>query len=293
MRGMSAPCDEVSAKPQQGGQIMRGLIALLVDRITYGIGLIMRRPLAFLLRVGTARMLARPERPWEIRRGVETIDYNNNLLLIRASIDDVARALADRTDRWERDVVGREIVLGRFGAFVFRLRGHAWTVVVLEARPELGGWALLIRIGEQTRALSNFLKTRAIYYWVGDTTCTVGYELYENGELLEKLSATEGGSPDDTFSSRLRDLKRQDIRNIWLFSRQFLVDQDAFEPGISFSYFIDHTEYRRRQDTPRPGDSVRIVNDGFSMWMPDGSRSQPSIPPIERADYLVLRPMTG
>jgi|RhiMethySRZTD1v2_1073278.scaffolds.fasta_scaffold107081_2 hypothetical protein len=251
----------------------------------------MRRLIAFLLRMVAARIAARPEPPWESRRGVATIDYNNSLLLIRAPIDDVARALADRTERWQRDVVGREIVLGEFGAFVFRLQGHGWTVVVPEVRPELQGWALLTGISEQTRTLSGFLKTRAIYYWVGDTSGTVGYELYEDGELLEQLSATEGGDSNDTFSSQLRDLKRRDIRNIWRFTEQFLVDQDAFEPGISFRYFIDHTEYRLRQETPQPGDRVRIVNDGFSVWMYDGSRSQPSVPPIERVDYLVLRPI--
>src|SRR5262245_2881468 len=272
---------------------MRGPTALLVNVITYGIGRVMRRPIAFLLNMVAARMAARPEPPWESRRGRQTIDYNNNLLLVRAPVDDVARALADRTERWERNVVGREIVLGQFGAFVFRLRGHSWTVVVPEVRPEWQGWALLIGITEQTRALSRLLRTRAIYYWVGDTSGTVGYELYENGELLEKLSATEGGSPDDTFSSRLRDLKRRDVRNIWRFSHQFLVEQDAFEPGIAFEYFIDYTEYRRRRHPHRPGDLVRIVNDGFTMWMPDGSRSQPSIPPMERVDYLALRPIAG
>jgi hypothetical protein len=275
---------------QQGGQAMRRTILILLGMIVGLVGLIAAKIPA---RIAAWIATRADRRPWENRRGQQTIDYNNNLLLIRASIDDVAHALADRTERWERDVVGREIILGQFGAFVFRLRGHSWTVVIPEVRPELQGWALLIGISEQTRALSGLLKTRAIYYRVGDTSATVGYELYENGELLEKLSATEGGSPDDTFSSRLRDLNRRDIRNIWRFTDRFLVDQDAFEPGISFQYFIDHTEYRRRQEAPRPGDRVRIVNDGFSFWMPDGSRSQPSIPPIERVDYLVLRPIAG
>jgi hypothetical protein len=253
----------------------------------------MRRTIFRLLGMFAARIAARAERqPWESRRGRQTIDYNNNLLLVRAPIDDVAQALADRTERWERDVVGREIVLGQFGAFVFRLRGHSWTVVVPEVRPsEWQGWALLTGIVEQTRALSGLLKTRAIYYWVGDTSGTVGYVLYENGELLEKFSGTEGGSPDDTFSSRLRDPKRRDLRKIWDFSYQFLVDQDAFEPGITFEYFIDYSGYQRH--THQPGDRVRIVNEGFSWWMPDGSRSQPSIPPIEQVDYLALRPIAG
>src|SRR5215470_14307862 len=65
--------------------------------------------------------------PWESMRGSWTIDYNNSLTLIRAPIDDVARALTDWTKRWEKDALGRDIVLGeQGGAFVFRLRGHTW-----------------------------------------------------------------------------------------------------------------------------------------------------------------------
>jgi hypothetical protein len=63
--------------------------------------------------------------PWESRRGFWTTDYNNSLTLIHAPIDDVVDALAGRTERWERDVLGRDIVLSeQGGAFVFRLRGH-------------------------------------------------------------------------------------------------------------------------------------------------------------------------
>jgi hypothetical protein len=44
--------------------------------------------------------------------------------------------------RWlivrERDILGREVVLGRQGVFLFRLRGHIWTEIVLEPRPTIG-----------------------------------------------------------------------------------------------------------------------------------------------------------
>ena len=215
--------------------------------------------------------------PWESKRGSWTTDYNNSLTLIRAPIDDVVDALADRTDRWERDVLGRDIVLGeQGGAFVFRLRGHTWTEVVLEQLKPI--WSL----GEQ--ALSRQLKTRVIDYSVSDTSGSIGYSLYEHGELLEKLSALEGGSdmPEaNMFSSSLRHLKRDDIPNIWAFTRQFLVDQDAFDPGIDFAYFLG----RWRGDVPA-GDRHRIVNPGFTFMMPDGPVV--SVPPIERIDYLAL-----
>jgi hypothetical protein len=217
--------------------------------------------------------------PWESMRGSRTTDYNNSLTLIHGPIDHVVDALAGRTDRWERDVLGREIVLGeQGGAFVFRLRGHTWTEVVLEPLKPI--WS----IGEQ--ALSRLLKTRVMRYSVSDTSGYIGYSLYENGELLEKLSALEGGSdvPEaNTFSSSLRDLKRDDISNIWAFTRQFLVDHDAFDPGIDFTYFLGAW----RADRPlSPGDRQRVVNPGFTFIKSDGPVV--SVPPIERIDYLAL-----
>src|SRR5215468_239252 len=149
--------------------------------------------------------------PWESMRGSWTTDYNNSLTLIRAPIDHVVDALANRTERWERDVLGRDIVLGeQGGAFVFRLRGHTWTEVVLEPLKPI--WSL----GEQ--ALSRLLKTRVIPYSVSDTSGSIGYRLYENGELLEELSALEGVSDEraNRFSSKLRDLRSR-VHSVWVF----------------------------------------------------------------------------
>jgi len=217
--------------------------------------------------------------PWESMRGFWTTDYNNSLTLIRAPIDQVVDALADRTERWERDVLDRDIVLGeQGGAFVFRLRGHTWTEAVLEQLKPI--WSL------REQVLSQLLKTRVIDYSVSDTSGSIGYSLYEHGELLEKLSALEGGSdmPEaNMFSSSLRHLKRDDIPNIWAFTRQFLVDQDAFDPGIDFEYFLGAW----RADRPHsPSSRFRIVNPGFAFVTASGRVV--SIPPIERIDYLAL-----
>jgi hypothetical protein len=215
-------------------------------------------------------------KPWESSRGRWTTDYNNSLTLIRAPVDDVITALADRTERWERDVLGRDIVLGeQGGAFVFRLRGHSWTEAVLEPFGPI--WSL------PKQSLSRLLNTRVIHYSVSDTSGYIGYSLYENGELLEELSVLEGGSDEgpNTFSSRLRDLERDDITNVWDFTYEFLVDQDAFDPGIDFAYFLG----RWRGDVPA-GNRHRIVNPGFTFMMSDGPVV--SVPPIERIDYLAL-----
>jgi hypothetical protein len=139
-------------------------------------------------------------------------------------------------------------------------------------------------LGEQ--ALSRQLKTRVIDYSVSDTSGYVGYSLYENGELLERLSALESGSNElegsNSFSSSLRDLKRDDITNIWEFTRRFLIDQDAFDPGIDFAYLLGAW----RGDRPHSGTRFRIVNPGFTLVT--ASDRVVSIPPIERIDYLAL-----
>src|SRR5262245_61577882 len=162
--------------------------------------------------------------PWESVRGSWTTDYNNSLTLIRSPIDDVVEALANRTERWERDVLDQDVVLGeQGGAFVFRLRGHSWTEAVLQR---------LMRIWSPgAQDLSRLLVRQVIDYSVSDTSGYIGYRLYDNGMLLEELSVLEGGSDVhvNTFSSRLRDLKLEDIANAWRFAREFLVDQDAFD----------------------------------------------------------------
>lgn len=218
--------------------------------------------------------VARAETPWENRRGFETIDYNNSCVLIRASIDEVGNALADRAERWEQNVLAKEIVVDKEGAFIFRLRGHSWTEVVIEPFPA--------ETWEQE--LSSRLATSVISYAVSDTTGSVGYRLYEKGELLEQLDATDNGSggadSDTRFSSRLRSLKRGDMKDIWRFTEKFLVDQDAFEPGINFTYFLGRKSYR-------PGDRLMVVNPGFTLVT--GQQSVVSTPPIERVDYLALR----
>jgi hypothetical protein len=213
--------------------------------------------------------------PWESRRGIESTDYNNSLILVRASMDQLANALAPHTTRWERDVLGREIVLNRSAAFVFRLRGHGWTIIA----PTSFGPGLPTQAKEQE--LSRLLNTRVISYWVTDTCGGIGYQLFENGQQLEAFVGMESGDKPgkgSKFFSQLRKITLKNIRNIWGFSREFLISQDTFEPGISFDYFIGHQDYGH--------DAVmRIENPGFTTVY-GMEREVTSTPPIERVDYF-------
>jgi hypothetical protein len=213
------------------------------------------------------------EELWENRRGAYTTDYNNTLALIRASVEEVARALAGQTGRWDQDVLDKEIVAGEEGAFIFRIRGHVWTEAVAEP------WKSGLE-----QALSSRLATRVISYTVSDTVGAIGYSLYERGELLEEHSATDNGSgrasSDTIFSSRLRSPKQAEIDNIWQFAEGFLVSQDAYEPGIEYRHFFGRKSYR-------PGERLKVVNPGLARA---GRNEQAvSLPPFERVDYVVLR----
>jgi hypothetical protein len=213
------------------------------------------------------------EEPWENRRGAYTIDYNNTLALIQAPVDEVARALAGQTGRWDQDVLDKDIVVSEEGAFIFRLRRHVWTEAVAE--PSKAGLE---------QALSSLLGTRVISYTVSDTVGAIGYSLYERGELLEEFAASDNGSgrasSDTKFSSRLRSPKQDEIDDIWRFAEEFLIAQDAFEPGIEFRHFFGRQRYR-------PGELLKVVNPRFVR----AGRNERAVglPPIERVDYVALR----
>jgi hypothetical protein len=213
-----------------------------------------------------------PDEPWENRRGAYTTDYNNTLALIRASVDEVARDLAAQAGRWDQHVLGREVVVGEEGAFIFRLRGHAWTEAVAEP------WKAGLE-----QALSSHLATRVISYTVSDTMGAIGYSLYERGELLEELAATDDGSGraggDTVFSSRLRSPQQGEIENIWHFAEEFLISQDAYEPGIEYRHFFGRQSYR-------PGERLKVLNPGLVRTGRSGQAA--SLPPIERVDYVAL-----
>lgn len=221
---------------------------------------------------------------WERARGLRLLDQICLVLLVRSSVEEVAGAMAEDAAAWERDVLGREVVVRPESFLVFRLRGHAWSVV-LQSPWTGSGYG---KIGyEWERVLSRRIRAPMIEYGTSDTCGTIGYTLFEDGEIVEDFFAEDHGSrpaPEGSrFSSTRRSVKLDRIENIFEFVEQFFLDQDAFEPGIEFAYFFGN-------DLPRLGEPAVIENPGFVEIHLSGGRRVQSTPGIERVDYLVQKP---
>ncbi len=201
----------------------------------------------------------------EQRRGIETIDRNQNLLLVRAPIESVAQKLstARRADVWERDIYDREIEITAESYIVFQLRGHPWTIVEqLNHQPG----SLVFGEGDAI-ILSSFPSTRAIYYKCSDTCGYIGYNCYDGGAFAEMLYFEE--EMDLLFLSDFREVKAEDIDSAFSFTDAFMQEQDIYIPNAHYG-------------NVRAGDRINLRPKGPTL--DDLVRSD-----FERVDYLGIR----
>jgi hypothetical protein len=216
---------------------------------------------------------------WDRERGIATSDLNNSIVLIRSSVEEVAQALAPSMRTWVPNVLGQEVLLAKGSIFVFRLRGQSWTEIVCRDYVE----ETFGMLGEEwEKELSRRPQTRLIYYVVSDSTGCVGYWLWQKGELLEKFFAVENGEGgprrgESGFFSKQRATTIDDIKNMWVWADQFFREEDAFDSGIEFDYFLGHRE-------ARVGERVTVQNPGFGLVV--GGETVWSKPEIDRVDYL-------
>lgn len=184
--------------------------------------------------------------PIEQRRGIDSIDINQSVILVRASIEQVAQTLAQilEADSWERDAYDREIELLGQDFVVFQFRTHPWSIIHRQ------GSFRGKNFGEKdAQSLSELLQTRVIYYRASDTSGTIGYQFYDAGQLVERLyfdhSSCNGEELDDAsnkkgrvlfrpsvFESRLRQLKAENIDSSYTFTHKFMREQDAYIPAL-------------------------------------------------------------
>jgi hypothetical protein len=105
-----------------------------------------------------------------------------------------------RTDE-EEDNAGGETIAP--GIPVLQVHGTEWTVVIRSL-----SWLTMDEIEDvpnEAKALSAKFQTKAITLMEEDTSGATGYDLFENGELLEKLQHCDGEV--SSFESKLRSEK--------------------------------------------------------------------------------------
>jgi hypothetical protein len=151
--------------------------------------------------------------------------------------------------------------------------------------------------------LSQLTGRSTIDFEVSDTVGCIGYQLFEEGELIEYFSGSEeedpfrGGNeaateakyyeftpyPDEAlvqrarFWSKNRQLSAEEIGNIWDFPDQFLRDHQAYEPAIDTRYFL--------KDVPnRDGAWCKLENCGTTFHI--GRHVVTAVPDLVRVDYF-------
>ncbi len=237
-------------------------------------------------------------RPWSQRRGIESIDRNAEVVLVKVPLDQLSNALAEKAIESRYDVMGTEIEVSGTFVFAYQLVGHPWSIIVSDT---------LHLQSTELAQLSKQLEKPIIKLNVSDTSGTIGYDLFEGGKLVEYFQGEEGELadnsnehgikpqrylltpyPDDEpetkqtayFWSLRRQLTAKQIGNIWSFADQFLIDYDAFDPGIDSSYLLG--EYSLRH-----GDRYRVQNQGFTLVLGSGQKIT-SVPDLIRVDYFRL-----
>jgi len=161
-------------------------------------------------------------------RGIESIDINQILVLVKAPIESVAPAFSQlrQADIWERDVYEREVEFVGQGFVVFQFREHPWTLIY-----EVNFLPHRIPLEKKdAQTLSRLLQTRAIYYQVSDTSGYIGYDFYENGTCMEMLYFEEGSFLQ--FHSQSRQLKAEDIGDAYSCTYDFMLEQDVYVPAL-------------------------------------------------------------
>jgi hypothetical protein len=250
-------------------------------------------------------------RPWSERRGIQSVDRNASLLLVKAPLDTLSAALEKSALETRRNVLGSEIELSGYFVFAYQLVGHPWSIMVPDCvrreanrNPQQG----LLPSDAQ---LSKELKQPVIRLNISDTSNTIGYQIFEDGEIIEYFQGEHGYIPEEQnryeiqtqryiiypsadesfygldlleakytvhFWSRHRQISGSQINNIWDFVKQLLVEYDAFDPAISCRGLLATTN-------PKRGERYRIQNLGFTQILPS-RRVLSSTPDLVRVDYF-------
>ncbi len=243
-------------------------------------------------------------------------NYNYSSLLVKAPIDELAKALEPVAIEAKHGVLGTEVeALGCF-ALAYQISGQTWSVFL---SGELSHDEQITTCSRPDAAkLSQLIQQPVIAFNVSDTSSYIGYRLFEDGIVVESFSGTEGrfspetvreaqsdtkqqyyelrpyqeedpeASPQEAlFWSRDRQLTASEIGNIWHFPNQFLREQSAYEPVLDIHYFVDQASPYRRGLQKGQRYSIQNPGTGFILgFNVDGPDEILSIPEFVRVDYF-------
>ncbi|QMS90360.1 hypothetical protein HUN01_23270 [Nostoc edaphicum CCNP1411] len=248
-------------------------------------------------------------RPWPQRRGIESIDRNAAVVLVKVPLNQLSDALAEKAIESQRNVMGSEIEVSGAFVFAYQLVGHPWSIMI---SGDLSYPSILE--SSEFALLSKQLEQTVIMLLVSDSAGEISYDLFEGGELVEYFRGSDGELTDDSnkygiqsqryllfpypdeleededseaqqtayFWSRRRQVTAEEIGNIWDFARQLMLDYDAFDPAIDSSYLL-------REYSLRAG-RYQVQNPGFTLvfgYEKDGrSQEVTSVPDLVRVDYF-------
>jgi hypothetical protein len=156
-------------------------------------------------------------------RGIESVECNDRLVLVKAPIQKVAPAFVQlkQATVWQQDVYDREIEILKKDFIVFQFQGHSWTPIHY-----LRSFANTPREGE-AEELARCLDTEAIYYDLSDTGIRISYRLYESTGLIESFSFNDGSCQ---FHSKRRKLSSESIGEPYTFIINFMEENDIYIP---------------------------------------------------------------
>ncbi|WP_223257259.1 hypothetical protein [Phormidesmis priestleyi] len=169
----------------------------------------------------------------EVSRGIESIDINIVLILVKADVEEVAQALTQLKpwDGWIPNAYGQSVPSNE-GTLIFKLRGHSWSYVC-----QPFGHTHPMRLSEaDALSLSDLLSAAVIDYVGSNTGGWFRYLFCNQGRLDERLRFEEYDRDGNLEFQSQRGFTAKDIKDAYTFTLNFIREQDAYIPALKMRY---------------------------------------------------------